>query len=407
MELRPARRDDILWLATLWAHAFPGDNSIAERARQLETGSAYGTIDDARIAARNGRPVGACKLYRMRQRLAGATLPMMGLAAVAIAPEARRSGAGHELCRLALREARERGDIVSVLYAFRPDYYRAVGWGLVGELHSYRFRPEQLYARDDGCVRLASAEDYGVVASTYARMLDGAHGAIERTTAAWKHHLGTPDTHVFLLDGDTDDTGYLLARYGRGAGREHRVLHVHELVAGSAAAYGRLLAWIGRQRDLWRNIAYEASPDEHFALQLRDPRPAGFKPGRGLWDPVARVLRGPMLRLLDVRAALERRRGWGAAPPFSFVLAARDAELPDNTLPIRVDWDGSRMDVDTPGGGVRTRLEADIATLSQIYAGELKVSAAQRIGAAVVEGDLAALDALFAPPRAFRLYDDF
>ena len=68
-----------------------------------------------------------------------------------------------------------------------------------------------------------------------------------------------------------------------------------------------LLGWIPLQRDHWRVARYDAAPDEQFWLRLRDPRPPGYRGTRRLWDPVARIIRGPMLRILDVRQALERR----------------------------------------------------------------------------------------------------
>jgi predicted N-acetyltransferase YhbS len=406
MELRAARRDEVFWLATLWAHAFPGETSVAERARELETGGAYGGLDEVRVAEHRGTPVGACKLYRLRQRLGGTTLPMMGLAGVAIAPEHRRGGVGRTMCREALRLGRERGDVVSTLYAFRPDYYRALGWGLTGALHVYRFHPEMLPAGEPAGVRLGTATDIRGMAECYARMLARAHGPIERTGAMWQHHLGGGRAHSFVLD-EGGVRGYLLARYGPGASREQRVLHITELIADDAAAYDALVGWISRQRDLWRNVSYDAWPDEHFALRLRDPRTPGHRHGRGLWDPTARVMRGPMLRLLDVRAAFERRAEWGASPPVRFRVEPQDSELPDNNLPFEVDHDGLHTAIRDGAGTPPARLAAGAAALAQIYAGELPVSAAIRFGVAEASGNVRALDAFFAAPGAFRLLDDF
>src|SRR5690606_31653759 len=107
--------------------------------------------------------------------------------------------------------------------------------------------------------------------------------------------------------------GYVLVRYGRARSADRRPLHVRELIATEPAAYDALLAWLSRQRDLWRRITYDATPDEHFALRLTDPRPPGYRGARRLWATVARVIRGPMLRILHVPAAIEKRRRWGAA----------------------------------------------------------------------------------------------
>jgi predicted acetyltransferase len=416
MQTEAAKRDDIPELATLWAHAFPGERTVAERMRQLAEGGAYGDLEDIRLLREGGRVVAACRLYRMRQHLGGALLPMMGLAAVAVAPQWRRRGAGRELCAAALREARDRGDVLSVLYPFRPSYYRALGWAMVGELHRYRFRPESLLAEEAAPLRLAENDDVAGIAACYASHAAASHGPIERGPAAWKHHLGQPRTTAFVLERDGAVRGYLLARYGRGAARERRVLEIRELVASSPTYTDRMLGWVRAQRDLWRLVQYDAAPDEHFAHRLAEPRPPGFRPARELWDPVARVIRGPMLRVLDVEAALRARRCWGDAGAASFTVELLDRELPENEGPweVRLGGAGSGAEVGrTEGGrggparGAGTRLSTDATGFAAILGGELGVAVAVRLGLAEAAGDVAALDRAFRAPAAFRLYDEF
>jgi predicted acetyltransferase len=407
MHFRPATRDDITALATLWAHAFPGERSVPERVRQLQTGGAYGDLDDILLSEEDGRLIAACKLYRMTQHLAGAALPMMGLAAVAVAAQARRRGAGAELCRTALRHARDRGDVASMLYPFRPAYYRAFGWALAGELHRYRFRPESLVADNFAPLRLADSDDVAGIAACYASFARASHGLIDRAPSAWKLHLGQPDTHAFVLD-DGGIQGYLIAHYRAGSSRERRVFEIRELVASTAADYAGILGWIRAQRDLWRLVQYDAAPDEHFALRLSEPRPPGFRHARELWDPVARIIRGPMLRVLNVQEAIRRRRDWNGQDEASFTVEVLDRELPENDGPWRVAISGGTAEVEHAGRRTTgPRLSTDAAGFAQIYAGELPVRDAVRLGTASVTGDIAVLDRAFRPPSAFRLYDEF
>jgi predicted acetyltransferase len=297
--------------------------------------------------------------------------------------------------------------VISALYPFRPDFYRRLGWALVGELHVYRFRPESLEPAAQAPVRLATREDEPAIAACYARAADRSNGLIERSSKAWRRHLDAPAAYAFIHE-DHGVRGYMLLRYGRGAGgREHRTLLIRELVADDGEVAAALFGWISLQRDLWRSVRYDAVPDEHFWLRLRDPRPPGHRSTRWLWDPVARVIRGPMLRILDIRESIERRRVWGPAPAQSFTLAVRDAELPENETELAVDFDGARAVPRPPTAATQNRLETDIGTLTQLYAGELGVRVAVSLGLARVSGDVGALDALFRPRSAFRLLDEF
>jgi len=410
-EMVRANRKDIPRLAELWAHAFPGERTVEQRVRQLEAGGVYGGIDDAWYLARQERLAGALRLYRLTEYLHGSPLPMMGVAAVAVATDARRQGLGAELCRQALRLGRARGDVISVLYPFRPEFYHRLGWGLVGSLHSFLFRPRDLPASAASSrVRLAGPGDLGAVATCYARVAANSHGLIERTPRIWEQHLAPADRHLFMLARGGGAGGYLLVRYGRSASPAQRALFVQELVAEDDEAYRELLGWLAFQADQWPLIRYDALPEEQFDLLLGDPRPPRFRPARTLWAVVAQRIRGPMLRVLDVPAALRVRASWPRATPCSFTLRVRDPELPENEGAWRVAFDGRQVACELAGVGEAVDLEIAAPEFAQLYAGELGASEAVRLGRASTpagESQLAAVDALFRTTRTVQLLDEF
>jgi predicted acetyltransferase len=402
--IRQAERKDITQLAELWARAFPGERTVAQRIAQMEMGGVFGGVETAWIAERAGNMVGAFRAYSLTQHMHGAAYGMMGLAAVAVDETARRRGVGRELCEHAIRIARDRGDTLSVLYPFRPAFYHALGWGLVGELHTYRFRPESLLARGSGDVRRATADDSAAIAACYAEVAHAGNGMIRRTPRIWRLHLDTDVTTTYVT-GEDDVAGYIIVRFGRSGSPDERPMYVRELVASDASAYETLLGWIAAQRDAWRAVIYEATPDEHFAHRLADPRPPGFHNTRNLWAPIARVVRGPMLRVLDLPRALEERRRWGASVPLRFGLAIEDGLVPENAGPFVVEFDGCRATVTR--GSAAPLLRTTAPAFAQVFAGELRVVEALRLGVAEAEGDVGTIDALFRTDSCFRLLDEF
>jgi predicted acetyltransferase len=406
MKIRRADRSDIRRVAELWVHCFPGERTLAERMHTLETGGAWGGIETVHIAEDGrDRVAGALKLHEMTQYYGGEGIPLMGVAAVAVGAASRRRGVGRLLCEYALRTGVERGDVLSALFPFRPDFYARFGWATAGALHRYMFRPESVALDVDAPIRLAAAEDETGIRACYERMAHRSNGPIARSPRAWRQQLDAPGSWAYVHD-DDGITGYMLVRYGRQRSPGARTLHIRELVADDDVAWRGLVGWIPRQQDLWRRVIHDATPDEHFDLHLTDPRPPAHRPARWLWAPVARILRGPMLRVLDVKSALERRTDW-QTPATRFTLDVRDVQLPANHGTFAVEWDGREARVEPRETADPPVVSLDIGTLALLYAGEIGLRDAVQAHRAVVDGDITGPAEFFRPRSAFRLLDEF
>jgi predicted acetyltransferase len=413
MSLRPASTSDIRGLAELWDRAFPGERTVGDRVRQLEAGLPHGGVEIVHVWEEHGAIAGAFKALRLRQVFSGAALPTLGLAAVAVAPERRRQGLGVHICREAIRIGRERGDVMSTLYPFRPAFYRSLGWGLAGRLHSHLFDPSWLTGhagREQ--VRPARADELPAVAACYDEVATASNGMLLRHEALWRQ-LGDNRSHVFVHPADHGVGGYLVARFGGGTRPDLRVLRIEELVAAGEDSYRALLGWIGSMSDQWRRVRYDAGVAERFEHRMAEPRPPGFARARTLYFPVARIIAGPMVRVLDVAAALDARAraAPAAARGAQIDVEVRDDVLPENRGPWRWTVGGGVRPAEPGefehGAGADAAVRTDAATFAQIYAGELAPSEAGMLRLAQSHGDPLILDLAFRPSAPFRLLDEF
>ncbi len=438
-ELRQARPSDTRDIAELWCEAFPGSRTVEDRMVMLQTGGRYGGLETVLVLRdAEGALLGAAKLYRMEGHVAGAAFPLMGLAAVAIASAHRRRGLGERLCRAAIRVAAERGDVASALYPFRPEYYRRLGWGQVGALHDHRFHTEALPEYPESRhVRTATPDDTDAIAACYARVVIRSNGPITRDDRIWAYRLAAeelgvrplsraeggaapavdPKLRAVVFD-EEGVSGYALLRHATPASGR-RILVVRELVAETERAYRGLLGHVAAQRDRWPVARHFARPEERFGDRLSDPRPPGHGTARSLYFPTARIIRGPMLRILDVPAAL-RLRPWFDAEPTGAVeaglrITVTDPQLPSNEGPwtVRLHGKGARATVEAAGEGALGGAEpdgsltADAATFARIFVGEVSPGDAARLGSAEITGDGDLLDRAFATRERFWLLDEF
>src|SRR5690606_11725519 len=150
-------------------------------------------------------------------------------------------GVGRALCRHAIRVGRERGDVVSVLYPFRPAFYRAVGWGLVGELHTYRFVPDALPVYDEVAgVLPAGPNDRDAIIACYARVAARSNGPVAREARVGPRHLDAEGIYAFVF-ADGEVQGYVLVHFGRSRRPGGGTLQVRELIAENETARRGLL----------------------------------------------------------------------------------------------------------------------------------------------------------------------
>ncbi len=352
LRIRAARPDDAEALGTLWARAFPGERPAADRTESLLAGTdTYGGLDTCRVAELDGRMAGACRAYSLTLSLFGRPVPALGLGAVAVSPDARRRGIGAELCRDALRVGRERGDLVSVLYPFRVEFYRRMGWALAGSVERYRFPPEALprFPERSRARLLEPAERRPAVPELYRSLLPGRHGLLHRSARHWKL-LDDPALLVVGVEADPGE-GTLAAaailESRRGRGGTGPALTVRESYVSDPSSYRALLGWLSVQRDQWRSITLDALPGERLHQVLAEPRRPGRGARRGLWFESAVLLRGPMIRVIDLAGLAAH---FGVRPGTRLEVA--DPEVPEQAgVWVADDEAGLRRTDAEPGSG--------------------------------------------------------
>ncbi len=350
LELRPAREEEARDLAELWSYAFPGERSVDERVQELDEGGTYGGLETAWVCQGEEGRLGALRMYELTLHLWGRAYRAMGLAAVAVEPGARRRGVGRWMCERALERARTGGSVLSLLYPYRVSFYSRLGYTLAGELHRYRFSPAELplFAERAHVERADSSAAVEKVRALYDRVARESNGLLVRPPGAWEFLEGGGTVTCLFRNSEGGAEGYMVVEPARRMRHGRRELRVREVVAESADGYRGLLGWLSAQRGQWDRLVYDALPGEGLHRVLSHPERPGAPRTRGLWFESARILRGPMLRILDVEALLgggEGVNGDGA------LLAVRDPQIPDNEGVWRAGTQGARKVQDKPGDG--------------------------------------------------------
>jgi predicted acetyltransferase len=384
LQTRVARRTDVDALVDLSLRAYRV--SSAEARREFYTDHPRFQLKDVRVGELEGALVASLVLYPLHAYVRGERLGVTGIGSVAVSPEHRRRGVADALLRATLVEMRERGDAWSMLYPFRGEFYRRFGWGLVETPTLLSLPPSALPASDEARhVRRARATDRAHIQTLYDRVVqERGHFTLARRPAWWERRLWGYEGEWLVYESTPGKVeGYLQLQVDSGDGPWKLVVTVNEFVAATAEAHRGLTGYLHAQRDQAVEVVLAAAADAAWATQLADAANLRGEMKLGVLRTAGHAGYGAMLRVLDVKAALEQLPVDPAAAG-DVLLEVRDAVLPANAGPWRLKALGGGLEVRAESGAPNAhklpRLACSVDVLASLVSGALSPACAVETG---------------------------
>ncbi|WP_459192906.1 GNAT family N-acetyltransferase [Halosimplex sp. J119] len=372
--------------------------AITDYAFQPDDGPQEYDDEPERIADRYGAfdgddLVSVCGHYDFRANLRGEWVPLAGLAAVATPPEHRREGYVAALVDDALDRWRDESPLAA-LWPFSRSYYAQFGWATANTSTKYTCPPDQLaFARGaaEGKARPVNPDEWRALQSVHEEAAAETSLALRRRSEQlWRErilHEGSDDRRwAYLWERDGEPRGYVVYTFEDLGGPRH--MNKQLKVADAAAVdHEARLGLLGLLAD-HDSQASEVVVSSDARTDLLDLAP----------DPSAvdcETRTGPMVRIVDVPAALERcPYPDGANADLTLRVTDETAPWNDDIFRFTVadgDVECAPADEDEPDATV------GIGTLSQLVVGYHDVAAARRVGdLSVAEESIAdAIDGLF------------
>jgi len=384
LRYRVARRTDVETLADLGHRAYRV--ASLEKRREFYTDHPRFTIRDVRVGELDGQIVASLVFYPLTLFVRGQRVAAHGIGSVAVSPEHRRRGVAETLMKSALREMRQNGDGLSLLYAFRGSYYRKLGYGVAEYVHQLALSPANLPASDQArFVRRLMIPDRPAVQALYDRIAAQGHLAAARKPEWWDQRLWTYASDWVVYEGRRRGQieGYLCYDVDHSAGPFKLQVSLLEFVAATPEAHQGLVGYLASLSDQVSEI-HSALPADHSWLQtMRTAQ--NLRPGLeiSVYADTGGVAAGLLARFADVKLGLER---FPVAPGArgEVVLDVDDPVLPANTRAWRVSAREGRLTVGFESARAARqklpRLRVPMDALGPIVAGTLSPRSAAEAG---------------------------
>lgn len=368
-------------VARLLHHAFAGP---VDGCLEWMRGAGF---ENFRVVTDDGRTLGCLLRIPMGQFFGGRSVPMVGIAGVAVAPEARGAGVARWMMARAMRELRAEGVALSGLYASTQALYRQVGFEQAGHRSLITIPLATVGCRERaGEVRPLTDADEPARRACYRDFAARFNGLLDRGDYLWtrtRKNRETAYTGFGVFVGDAIE-GYAFVHQSRkDSGRHNLVLS--DLAYTTPAAGRRLLGFLSDFQTMADDLRFYAGP-AHPLLTLMPLQKYAVERFE-YW----------MTRLVDVRAALQAR-GYAPGVEASARFEITDESCPDNaglwTLAVRRG--AGRLD---RGGSSGPLIRADIRGLAMLYTGFMSPHEAGLAGLLdATPPDLDAITPIFAGP---------
>ena len=173
-----------------------------------------------------------------------------------------------------LQHYRQQGAVLALLYPFRPDFYRKMGFGYGTKMNQYRLAPLSLPTDGSkGNLRYLTHSDQLALNQCYQRVLATTPGLIEKSAFELSNIFRQSKNKIVAYQRDGQVQGYLIFQFETTRPDNFLLndLRIVELVYEHREALSALLAFLRSQADQIKTIIFNTQ-DENFHYLLHDPR---------------------------------------------------------------------------------------------------------------------------------------
>lgn len=389
------------------ANAYPGFGSPTREVVKRRTEMFRVTLRDKRKNAygafHGDELIGAMFLFDYMMNFHGATVLSGGLGGVGVDLTHKKEHVALNLVKYYLKHYIEREAPLAVLWPFRADFYRDMGFGHGARSYQYRLDPKSLPKGSKKDVRFLTADDIPAVNDCYNEFSSCRTGMIEETVANWQNRFELRETEQFV---GCVQKGVLKAflvfefEKGKSTNPLDNHMNVHQIIYNDPAALFQLLEFLRAQADQISQVNIHTDEDEfYFALNdYRWEKAGTFLP---IYQDSHMAGVGIMYRILSLKKAFEALTDYSFGDYSGAVrLELKDNLVKENGKPVTVDFEQGQPKIIKKNTAAPV-LSMNIAEFSSLMMGAISLQRLVDYGLAEISDKklLPQLDKLFSFPH--------
>lgn len=311
-QIRLLREGEIKEFVEIVFNAYPGwGSSTPEGRREMEDRLLTAMREDSTVKVygcfREGELRGGMRLNDFRMRLGSGKLDAGDLGLVAVHLMHKKEKVAKEIVKFFIRHYRDRKYPIAMLYPFRPDFYKKMGFGFGTKMNQYSIKPKDLpKGGDKSRVRLALEGDKKLILECYMRMAEKTNGMLDRQEPEQNNIFALDQNRLAIYERNGRVEGYIVFMFKK-AGQDNALkndIFIKEFVYENPEALKALLTFLNTQEDQIDRIIINTQAED-FHYMLMDPRNASDNLMTAVYHESNLQGVGIMYRVTDTRLLFE------------------------------------------------------------------------------------------------------
>lgn len=227
----------------------------------------YGAFNDEEL-------VGGMRLHDFKMNLLSTKIPAGGIGFVAVHLLHKKEKVAKEILTYFIEHYKNLGASMALLYPFRPDFYKKMGFGFGTSMNQYKVKPSNLPSGNSKAnISFVKEEEAKLLLDCYTRIYERTNGLIEKYEQEFITILKTPKFKVACYKNNDKVEGYIVFEF-RSVETDNILInniYVNDLVFENTTALSELMTFLNSQSDQISHIIFNLQ-DEDFRFLLDEPR---------------------------------------------------------------------------------------------------------------------------------------
>ena len=218
--------------------------------------------------------IGGMRLHDFKMNLLNEKIFVGGVGGVAVDLLHKKEKVALDLIKFFIYHYKERGASMALLYPFRPDFYKKMGFGFGTSINQFTIKPCDLpKGTSKKNIKFLSKADAEEMCKFYNSITHKINGLIEKCPKEFETLFNMETTKIIGYKEGNTILGYIIFYFRKGENGSFLIndIFVSQILFENSEVFLELMTFLNSQNDQIRYIVINTQ-DENFRFALNDPR---------------------------------------------------------------------------------------------------------------------------------------